>query len=142
MSEHYNQLNPGQAERLAILLEELGEAQQAIGKILRHGLDGRHPKGGATNRQSLERELGDIQAAIDMLHAANDLDRWAVNAARVAKHSRIGQWTHHQRSVVSPTPTTRGAAEPASSRNPEFAATGRDSRRLVSDQAADDRPAA
>ena len=33
-------------ERLALLLEELGEAQQVIGKILRHGYDSRHPDGG------------------------------------------------------------------------------------------------
>lgn len=35
--EHFNQLSPAEAERLALLSEELGEAQQAIGKILRHG---------------------------------------------------------------------------------------------------------
>lgn len=37
MSQPFNQLTNAQAERLHILLEELGEAQQAIGKILRHG---------------------------------------------------------------------------------------------------------
>lgn len=35
MADHFNGLTPAEAERLALLLEELGEAQQAIGKILR-----------------------------------------------------------------------------------------------------------
>jgi hypothetical protein len=35
--EYFNSLTPAELERLSLLLEELGEAQQAIGKILRHG---------------------------------------------------------------------------------------------------------
>ena len=84
-------LNPAQAERLFYLLEELGEAQQAIGKILRHGYESRDPtkatptyddnRGGqdcwrntsATNRETLARELGDVQRAINMLLEANDV---------------------------------------------------------------------
>lgn len=41
MSKFSNKLNDAQSERLALLLEELGEAQQAIGKILRHGYQSR-----------------------------------------------------------------------------------------------------
>ena len=37
----FNKLSAAEAERLALLLEELGEAQQAIGKILRHGYENR-----------------------------------------------------------------------------------------------------
>jgi hypothetical protein len=32
-----NELSDAEVERLAILAEEMGEAQQCIGKILRHG---------------------------------------------------------------------------------------------------------
>ncbi len=39
----FNGLTDAQAERLALLLEELGEAQQAIGKILRHGYESMSP---------------------------------------------------------------------------------------------------
>jgi hypothetical protein len=46
-------LNPAQAERLAILAEECGEIVQVIGKILRHGFESTHPEGGPTNRQLL-----------------------------------------------------------------------------------------
>lgn len=41
--QHFNGLTPAEAERLALLSEELGEAQQAIGKILRHGYDSSNP---------------------------------------------------------------------------------------------------
>ena len=37
MDDHFNNLTPGEAERLAILAEECGEVIQIIGKILRHG---------------------------------------------------------------------------------------------------------
>lgn len=34
---HFNRLTPGQLERLAVLVEECGEAIQAVGKIMRRG---------------------------------------------------------------------------------------------------------
>lgn len=36
-TRHFNNLTPGEAERLAMLAEECGEVIQAVGKILRHG---------------------------------------------------------------------------------------------------------
>lgn len=36
-AQHFNQLKPSEAERLACLIEECGEVIQAAGKILRHG---------------------------------------------------------------------------------------------------------
>lgn len=62
---HFNQLTPAQAEVLALLAEEAGELIQAIGKILRHGLESTHPAnpGGPTNADALVRELGDVHHA-------------------------------------------------------------------------------
>ena len=60
-------LDNAQIERLALLVEELGETQQAIGKILRHGYNSCHPKTRVPNKISLERELGDVAFAVDML---------------------------------------------------------------------------
>lgn len=42
-SQQFNALTPAEAERLFYLLEKLGEAQQAIGKILRHGYESYDP---------------------------------------------------------------------------------------------------
>ena len=54
-----NELTPAESERLALLSEEMGEAIQAIGKILRHGYESTGPKTIVRNRTSLEKELGD-----------------------------------------------------------------------------------
>ncbi len=63
-AEHFNQLSPSEAERLAMLAEGCGEVVQAIGKILRHGYESTHPDGGPTNRATLERECGDVYHSI------------------------------------------------------------------------------
>jgi hypothetical protein len=57
MPEYFNKLNPAEAERLSLLLEECGEVLQIIGKIQRHGY-------GSSNRSLLEKELGHIMHAI------------------------------------------------------------------------------
>jgi len=58
---HFNELSPGQAERLAILLEECGEVVQICGKILRHGYESYHPKDyfETSNRELLRDEICD-----------------------------------------------------------------------------------
>lgn len=88
-----DKLTPAQVERLALVAEELAEAIQIIGKILRHGLDDHHPdRPEATNRQLLERELGDAAAAITMMTKVGDLDREAIYDARDDKFKRVQQW--------------------------------------------------
>jgi len=52
------QLSAAQVERLALLVEELGEASQAAGKILRHGF--RQPGLPYDNARDLSLELGDV----------------------------------------------------------------------------------
>lgn len=93
--DNYNQLTFGQAERLAILLEELGEAQQAIGKILRHGYDSTHPDGGPTNREQLERELGDVEYGICMLCLHKELEEKNIIQAKTNKTLSIQRYIHH-----------------------------------------------
>lgn len=95
--QHFNQLTPAQAERLAILGEELGEVQQVIGKILRHGFNSYHPDNkDVTNREMLTKELGDVEAAIDLLVIAHDLDDDAIGEYKRIKLEKIKQWVHHQ----------------------------------------------
>ncbi len=93
--KNFNQLTNGEAERLAILLEELGEAQQAIGKILRHGYQSTHPDGGPTNRQSLERELGDVQYAISNLCSHAELIEREIMVWKSKKAETINEYLHH-----------------------------------------------
>lgn len=85
-----------QVERLAVLLEEMGKAAQVVGKVLRHGYAARHPDGGMNNRELLERELGDVLCAVDLLQGALDVRGMEVQAARQDKHQRITKYLHHQ----------------------------------------------
>lgn len=93
---HFNKLTPAEDERLALLLEELGESIQAIGKIQRHGYQSCHPDGGPTNREYLERELGDVRCALRMLCDAGDLDNRAIEFASGCKSVTVKKYLHHQ----------------------------------------------
>ena len=98
-TRHFNNLTPGEAERLALLAEECGECIQAIGKILRHGYESVHPEGrdqGRNNRDNLVREVGDIRAALSILCEAGDLDENDIVSARTEKLQRVGKYLHHQ----------------------------------------------
>ena len=90
-------LTCAQTERLAILAEEMGEAIQIIGKILRHGLDsdnnGELPQ---TNRQLLESEIGDVHAAIRRLVVMRDLDGAVIERAFIDRYRRKRSYTHFQ----------------------------------------------
>jgi hypothetical protein len=98
MTTFSNELTAAEVERLAVLSEELGEAQQCIGKILRHGYESYNPvvDTGMTNRRELEREIGDIQAAIEMLFAAQDVSAHGAGQRMIAKKENIKRWLHHQ----------------------------------------------
>lgn len=93
----FNLLSPEAAERLALLIEELGEALHMAGKVLRHGYESVHPDDlrGPTNKQALERELGDVRAAMILLCANHDLSKTAIHDRAEVKLSRVGQWMHY-----------------------------------------------
>lgn len=94
--QSFNKLKPSEAERLALLAEEMGEAIQVIGKILRHGFDSVHPNGGPNNRTLLEKELGDVRHAMIRMCEAGDLDKDSIHAAAEAKRESVEQYLHHQ----------------------------------------------
>lgn len=94
--ENFNQLNPAEAERLALLLEECAEVVQVVGKILRHGYESRHPNGGPTNRQLLCGEIGDVMAAKELMQDAGDVTTMEIVGAKVAKLEKVGRYLHHQ----------------------------------------------
>ncbi len=89
---HFNGLSPAEAERLAYLLEELGEVQQVIGKILRHGYASSHPDGGPTNRELLAAELGDVIAAICLMKY--DIPYKVILSTRPG--ANLYKYLHHQ----------------------------------------------
>jgi NTP pyrophosphatase (non-canonical NTP hydrolase) len=93
--EHFNSLTPAQAEALAIVAEECGEVIQAVAKILRHGLNSYHPTGTTNNVEDLEKELGDLKAAVILCGRECGLSDGNINDAAAAKLGRINRFLHH-----------------------------------------------
>jgi len=93
-----DELSRAELERLAILSEELGEAQQCIGKIIRHGYESYNPvvNTGMTNRQELVRELGDIMLAIELLCRAQDISSIGISNRVEVKRETIKKYLHWQ----------------------------------------------
>jgi hypothetical protein len=104
---HFNQLTPDELERLALLSEELGEAQHIIGKILRHGYDSSNPLETmpVRNRELLEHELGHVEFAISLL-TKTDLSRESMDTSFLQKQSKIDRWLHHN--IVKSTQASDG----------------------------------
>ena len=96
MQQDENDLSPAQVERLALLAEEMGEAIQAIGKVLRHGLLNFHPESGVTNRASLEMELGDVLYAMELMESSGDVSTSALATWKEVKRESAAKWLHHQ----------------------------------------------
>jgi NTP pyrophosphatase (non-canonical NTP hydrolase) len=96
VKQNFNELTPKQTERLAILSEECGEVQKAIGKILRHGYDSYKPDiaDSRSNREDLERELGDVIFAMRLL-CRGDLRYGEIHTRAAEKAMKISQYLHH-----------------------------------------------
>lgn len=93
--KHFNRLTPAEAERLAYLAEEMGEALQAIGKVLRHGYDSHNPDAphAGDNRLQLTKELMDVAGAIARMAAEGDVPAHVLSGANPNKGER---YMHHQ----------------------------------------------
>ena len=97
MEQNFNQLTPAQTERLSLLAEDCGEIIEVVGKILRHGYDSYHPKDKdkTTNRELLERELGDLSLVMTLLTLGDDIDYENVDDYAEDKAERIDKYLHH-----------------------------------------------
>jgi len=91
-------LSNAQLERLALLMEEMGEAIQAIGKIMRHGYDSSNPHDPThtENRALLEKELGDVTFAIQLMERNCDVQQSSIDAWKDRKHANVWKYLHHQ----------------------------------------------
>ena len=92
-------LTSAERERLALLLEEMGEAQHAIGKVLRHGYPSVNPDdegSGPDNRERLETELGHVRHAMILLCEAGDLSKKMIHHHADMKRIAVRQWLWYQ----------------------------------------------
>lgn len=97
MSKSFNCLTVAQIERLALLAEEAAEVVKAAMKILRHGYESCHPHEDETNRESLERECGDLLYAINLIAKAKDLRYSSIEEHQKIKENSVFDYLHHQR---------------------------------------------
>ena len=88
-------MHEARQERLHLLVEEMGESLQAIGKVLRHGYHVGHPEGGPTNRAWLEQELGDVLFSIELLCDCGDLSPSEIQAWRDRKRGTVQAYIHY-----------------------------------------------
>lgn len=79
-------------EILTILIEECAEVQQRASKMLRFGRDETQPGYGLDNRQRLSREVGDLQAMVQMAIEANLIDALTVAARRPRKLEKLAHY--------------------------------------------------
>lgn len=92
-------LTDAECERLAILAEEMAEAIQVIGKILRHGFESHNPLNASvspSNREMLETEVGHVEHAIGQMVDACDMNAMAIRVSRAEKAKSIARWLHFQ----------------------------------------------
>jgi NTP pyrophosphatase (non-canonical NTP hydrolase) len=78
-------------EALSILQEECAEVVQAVSKIFRFGYDDEYD--GATNRQRLEEEIGDLLAMVDILVENSVISDGNLNEARKNKKIKLKTWS-------------------------------------------------
>lgn len=102
----FNGLSPAEVERLALLAEEMGEAIQVVGKVLRHGYESHNQNDPerTTNRKLLMHELGDVRHSVDRMCDADDVSKQIIGVWAYLKGQRVKQYLHHQ-------PTNQGESE-------------------------------
>jgi NTP pyrophosphatase (non-canonical NTP hydrolase) len=95
--KHFNELTPAESERLACLAEEMGEAIQIIGKILRHGYNNYHPDNPQiSNKGLLMKELADVQGVYTMLCISGDIPHEKIMDMAYEKRQKMQKYLHHQ----------------------------------------------
>ena len=80
-------------EIFCITQEECAEVTQSISKIFRFGFDSVHPITNKTNQQSLEEEVGDLLAMIDIMVEKCVVSDEQINIARKAKREKLKKWS-------------------------------------------------
>lgn len=81
-------------EIFCITQEECAEVTQAISKIFRFGFDSTNPNTNKSNKQSLEEEVGDLLAMVDIMIEKCIVSDSNVNAARNAKKEKLKIWSN------------------------------------------------
>jgi NTP pyrophosphatase (non-canonical NTP hydrolase) len=88
------QVNEHQEECLNILQEECAEVIQAASKIKRFGQIGKPVNTTLTNLESLEMELGDVLALVDLVKDSMGITTEGLERAKINKMQRLSKYMH------------------------------------------------
>jgi NTP pyrophosphatase (non-canonical NTP hydrolase) len=86
-------MNDKVLEALGILQEECAEVIQNVSKCRRFGLENEYLNGAGTQRENLEKEVGDVLAMIDILIDQGVLDSVTLDVARANKKQKLKKWS-------------------------------------------------
>lgn len=90
-------MTKSELERLAILAEECAEVVQIVNKIIRHGYNCYNPfdEKRTTNRELLEKEIGDVEFIISLMKKKLDIDSEKISVAKIRKSLTIKRYLHY-----------------------------------------------
>lgn len=83
-------------ERMGLLIQAMGKANQAICKTLIHGYNASFEGINYNNREDIMRELGDFEAILDLMIKNGDLNREVIEKYRDIKSSKLSRYLKHQ----------------------------------------------
>ena len=83
-------------ERIGFLIQAMGKANQTVCKTLVHGYTATFEEVAYDNREDLMRELGDVEAIVDLMTQRGDLSRVQIDFYRVAKKPKLARYLKHQ----------------------------------------------
>ena len=97
MEQHFNGLSPETDELLSKVTEECAEVIHIIQKIQQHGFESMNPHDVTelTNKEMLQKELGDLKAVVNILVNKRVVFMDAILEASHEKLERIGKYMHH-----------------------------------------------
>ena len=83
-------------ERMGALIQAMGKANQAVCKTLVHGFNASFEGIDYDNREDLMREIGDVEAIVDLMTTKGDLSRVKIDGYRTDKKSKLSRYLKHQ----------------------------------------------
>lgn len=79
-------------ELLTVLMEECAEVIQAASKVIRFGPDSTWE--GQSALSNLEKELGDLQCMVDLLHQHDMVSYVNMDECAVRKYEKLKEWSN------------------------------------------------
>ena len=88
----YVETDAQRLRRFGKTLEELGELQAVVARCIIQGIDEVDPSSGKVNRKRLEEGIADVDAQLDLLMSAFDLDQQFIYTRSNDKVDQMHTW--------------------------------------------------